>query len=160
MYKHSYAFFILDLLFFLSTWGVSYTLLGMTLPEVSDNEPLGLVPHLQNCFIESFFLSIRGLHGTWQFKVAMCIQQNFSKCCKWVTFHNLVVSCFTYCFTMYGTESSYLHQTLAGTVTHNYVHTCLEPLLNSQCHFKFCGCGYTYTWKIILLRLKSNYDWD
>ena len=31
-----------------------------------------------------------------------------------------------------------LHQILAGNDI-----TCLEPLLNRQCRFKFWGCGYT-----------------
>ena len=45
-------------------------------------------------------------------------------------------------FKKFGTELRKvvgLHQTLAGNVI-----TCLEPLLNFQCHFKFWGCGYTF----------------
>ena len=44
-------------------------------------------------------------------------------------------------FKYFGTELRRvvgLHQILAGNVT-----TCLEPLLNCQCCFKFWGCSYT-----------------
>jgi len=47
-----------------------------------------------------------------------------------------------------------LHQVLAGELCYTFICTCLEPLLNCQCCFKFWGCGYSYTWKNILLRLR------
>ena len=43
-----------------------------------------------------------------------------------------------------------LHQILAGNVI-----TCLEPLLNCQCHFKFWGCSYSLK-KNIFHRLKPE----
>ena len=43
-----------------------------------------------------------------------------------------------------------LHQILAGNVI-----TCLEPLLNCQCRFKFWGCSYSLR-KNILHRLKPE----